>query len=78
MEVIKMNWDYLHDNPPAAFNPEYREGLKEAIDEAYKKDPIFDDPSVSREERAAAYRALHDRLSPLYPSVREKMENCRK
>lgn len=65
--------DHLHDNPPPPFNLDYREGLREAIDEEYKKDPIFNDPNVTRDERAAAYRALVDRLSPRFPSVREKM-----
>ena len=63
-------FDYLHGNPPPAFNLEYREGFGEALSKAHTAwcDANLD---VTREVRAAAYKRLADKLAPQYPSVRE-------
>jgi hypothetical protein len=67
-----MPFTYEHQNPPPPFNPEFREGLGDAVSKAHQA-WCEKNPDVTREERAKNYRETHDLLRPMYPSVKEKL-----
>lgn len=56
---------------PAPFNPEYREGLGEALSAEYTAWSLAN-PDHSREEGQAKYREIANRIRDNYPSVAEK------
>lgn len=63
-----MPFTYHHENPPAPFNPDFRPGLGDALHKAHAL-WCQANPTATRQERAAAYRATSTRLRPDYPTV---------
>jgi hypothetical protein len=53
---------------PDAFNPDYRPGLAEALDQAYTAH-CEANPEATRDELSAAYLKLHAYLLPSFPRV---------
>lgn len=55
---------------PPAFNPEFRPGFKEALDQAYT---LYDNlnPTASQEDRIQAHHRLAEALKQDFPTVAE-------
>lgn len=60
--------DYLHDNPPAPFNPQFRPGFREAVSVEYDQF-CEDNPESTQEDRIQAHQDICERLENKFPTV---------
>jgi len=68
--TIEQHFERTHNNPPPPFNEEFCPGFGEALNKAHDQ-WCEENPNVTRKERAIAYRETSEKLSPLYPSIKE-------
>lgn len=69
----ELNWHIS----PFPFNPEFREGLGEAVSKAHQK-WCDENPDVTRDERAKAYQNTYNKLLPNFQNVKEKHDSTKK
>jgi hypothetical protein len=63
-------FENTHNNPPAPFNPHFRAGFREALEEEYGQwCDANDGNDVTKADRRAAYKEIAARIYSKFPSV---------